>query len=96
MDFHDRSGRQRREGKVVCEPEVLRCGRQNGQWVRGRRGSIDDLDEGLARLHIDRGVGWEQQGFPGFKGYGWYFQNLEVPDELFAKNHLYLYFLRRQ
>ena len=49
-------------------------------------------DEGLARLHVDRGVGWEQQGFPGFAGYGWYFQNLEVADELLAKNHLYLYF----
>ncbi len=52
---------------------------------------IDEPEEGLARLHVDRGVGWEQQGFPGFKGYGWYFQNLEVADELFAKNHLYLY-----
>jgi hypothetical protein len=53
--------------------------------------SSAELDEGLARLHIDRGVGWEQQGFPGFAGYGWYFQNLEVADELLAKNHLYLY-----
>jgi len=53
--------------------------------------SSGEPGEGLARLHIDRGVGWEQQGFPGFAGYGWYFQNLEVTDELFAKNHLYLY-----
>jgi len=37
-------------------------------------------------------VGWEQQGFPGFAGYGWYFQTLEVPDELAAKQHLYLDF----
>jgi hypothetical protein len=46
----------------------------------------------LTRLHINRGVGWEQQGFPGFDGYGWYFQYLDVPDELLAKNHLYLCF----
>jgi hypothetical protein len=55
--------------------------------------SVAALDKGLARLHINRGVGWEQQGFPGFEGFGWYFQNLEIPDELFAKKHLYLYFL---
>jgi len=47
--------------------------------------------EGLARLHVDRGIGWQQQGFPGLAGYGWYFQNFEVPDELLAKNHLYLW-----
>ena len=46
----------------------------------GGEAAMGELDEGLARLHIDRGVGWEQQGFPGFKGYGWYFQNLEVAD----------------
>ena len=50
------------------------------------------LPEGLSRLHINRGVGWEQQGFPGFEGYGWYFQSLEVPPELAEKEHLYLYF----
>ncbi|NPV46383.1 MAG: DUF4838 domain-containing protein [Armatimonadetes bacterium] len=47
-----------------------------------------------ARLHINRGVGWEQQGFPGLDGYGWYFQNLTVPGSLAARPHLYLY-LRR-
>ena len=51
------------------------------------------LGKGLTVLHINRGVGWEQQGFPGFDGYGWYFQNLEIPDELMAKPHLYLDFL---
>jgi hypothetical protein len=48
--------------------------------------------KGLARLHINRGVGWEQQGFPGFEGYGWYFQTLNVPPGLAARKHLYLYF----
>jgi len=51
------------------------------------------LEKGLSRLHINRGVGWEQQGFPGFDGYGWYFQNLVVPDDLASRNHLYLDFL---
>jgi hypothetical protein len=37
-------------------------------------------------------VGWEQQGFAGFAGYGWYFQNVEVPSRLAARKHLYLYF----
>ena len=46
---------------------------------------------GLARVHINRGVGWEQQGFPGLDGYGWYFQNLQVPEEFAGKKHLYLY-----
>jgi hypothetical protein len=59
----------------------------------GGEASIAPLEKGLARLHINRGVGWEQQGFPGFDGYGWYFQNIEVPDDLFAKKHLYVYFL---
>jgi len=59
----------------------------------GGEASIAPLEKGMTRLHINRGVGWEQQGFPGFDGYGWYFQNIEVPDELFTKNHLYLVFL---
>lgn len=50
------------------------------------------LPEGLARLHINRGVGWEQQGFPGLDGFGWYFQNLEVPSDLAARKHIHLYF----
>jgi hypothetical protein len=59
----------------------------------GGQQSAASLGKGLSRLHINRGVGWEQQGFPGFDGYGWYFQNLEVPDELASRKHLYLYFL---
>ena len=51
------------------------------------------MAKGLASLHTNRGVGWEQQGFPGFDGYGWYFQNLEIPDELSGRKHLYLCFL---
>jgi hypothetical protein len=66
---------------------------RNANVFGGGEASITPLPEGLARLHINRGVGWEQQGFPGFDGYGWYFQNIEVPDNLFAKEHLYLYFL---
>ena len=50
------------------------------------------LPDGLARVHINRGVGWEQQGFSGLDGYGWYFQNLQVPEEFAGKKHLYLYF----
>jgi hypothetical protein len=59
----------------------------------GGQQSAASLGKGLSRLHINRGVGWEQQGFPGFEGYGWYFQNLEVPDDLAGRKHLYLYFL---
>ena len=50
------------------------------------------LPDGLTRVHINRGVGWEQQGFSGLDGYGWYFQNLQVPEEFAGKKHLYLYF----
>jgi len=59
----------------------------------GGRQSAAGLGKGLSRVHINRGVGWEQQGFPGFDGYGWYFQNLEVPDDLVSNQHLYLCFL---
>ena len=55
---------------------------------------VTALQEGLSRLHINRGVGWEQQGFPGFDGYGWYFQSIGVPDELARRKHLYVHFLR--
>lgn len=51
------------------------------------------LGKGLTVLHTNRGVGWEQQGFPGFDGPGWYFQNVGVPAELSARKHLYLYFM---
>lgn len=63
------------------------------QEFGGGEASIAPLPKGLARLHINRGVGWEQQGFPGFDGFGWYFQNIDVPDDLLAKKHVYLYFL---
>ena len=56
--------------------------------------SVTTLAEGLSRLHINRGVGWEQQGFPGLDGFGWYFQSVEVPDELAGRKHLYVHFLR--
>lgn len=59
----------------------------------GGAAAIETLDKGLARLHINRGVGWEQQGFAGFAGYGWYFQSIEIPADLLNKQHLYLYFL---
>ena len=52
------------------------------------------LPAGLHRLHVNRGVGWEQQGFAGFDGYGWYFQDIEIPAELLSKVHLYLDFLQ--
>jgi hypothetical protein len=47
----------------------------------------------LARLHINRGVGWEQQGFPGLDGYGWYFQAVDIPADLANSRHVYLHFL---
>jgi len=47
----------------------------------------------FARLHINRGVGWEQQGFPGFPGYGWYFQSVTIPADLASRAHVYLYFM---
>ncbi len=50
------------------------------------------LPAGLARVHINRGVGWEQQGFPGMNGYGWYFQTIRVPETFTGLEHLYLYF----
>lgn len=58
------------------------------------REAAANLGEGFTRVHINRGVGFEQQGFPGFDGYGWYFQYLEVPEDLADSEHLYLYFRR--
>jgi hypothetical protein len=60
----------------------------------GAQASIATLEKGLHRLHVNRGVGWEQQGFPGFEGYGWYFQNITIPDELLNRKHLYLDFFQ--
>jgi hypothetical protein len=62
---------------------------------RSARGemSAPALEQGLSRLHVNRGVGWEQQGFPGFDGYGWYFQSIVPPDEFAGRKHLYLCFL---
>ena len=72
-----------------CFDAALRVAGGSG----GGQASIATLEKGLYRLHINRGVGWEQQGFPGFHGYGWYFQNIEIPNELFSKKHVYLDFL---
>ncbi len=52
---------------------------------------IASLPKGITRLHINRGVGWEQQGFPGLAG-GWYFQDLAIPEDLAARKHVYLDF----
>lgn len=54
--------------------------------------SESPLPDRFSRLHINRGVGWEQQGFAGLEGFGWYFQNVDVPANLAARKHLYLYF----
>lgn len=54
-------------------------------------GEETPLPDGSARVHINRGAGWEQQGFPGLDGYGWYFQTAPMPAELAGKKHLYLY-----
>lgn len=48
----------------------------------------------FARLHTNRGVGWEQQGFPGFDGYGWYFQNVTLPEDVAGRPHVYLFLPR--
>ncbi len=55
--------------------------------------ALQSLKAGWSRLHINRGVGWEQQGFADFAGPSWYFQNLTLPDDLANKPHLYLYFM---
>ncbi len=60
---------------------------------RATGAAATELGKGLTVLHINRGVGWEQQGFPGFEGYGWYFQTLDIPTDLAGRKHLYLYFL---
>ena len=52
------------------------------------------LPPGFARVHINRGVGWEQQGYPGLDVYGWYFQQVRAPDDLVGRKHLYIYFRR--
>ncbi|MEN6645112.1 MAG: DUF4838 domain-containing protein [Armatimonadia bacterium] len=60
---------------------------------RNAGASAASLGKNLTVLHTNRGVGWEQQGFPGFDGPGWYFQTIRIPDDLAAKAHLYLVFL---
>ncbi len=49
-------------------------------------------DSSWAQLRSDLGMkGWEDQGYAGYDGYGWYRQNLQVPREMEGKR-LYLYF----
>lgn len=80
--------------KWCADPKSYEAAQQlDGGSGRGQT-STGPLAAGLHRLHINRGVGWEQQGFAGFDGYGWCFQNIEIPDELLSKKHLYLGFLQ--
>lgn len=47
--------------------------------------------EGIARIRVDTGSGWESQGFPNYDGYGWYFQNFKLTDDVSSAKHIYLY-----
>lgn len=54
--------------------------------------SSDLRDGSWSTVRSDKDCGWEKQGFDGYTGYGWYRQNLEVPDELTEKKHVFLLF----
>jgi hypothetical protein len=79
--------------KWYADPATYAAAVRKTAEFGGGAAAVAPLAAGLTRLHINRGVGWEQQGFPGFAGYGWYFQSIEVPADLLGKAHLYLYFL---
>jgi hypothetical protein len=51
----------------------------------------EDNSEGLTRIRVDTGAGWETQGFPNYDGYGWYFQNFKPTDDVSSAKHIYLY-----
>jgi len=44
---------------------------------------------GLPGFNINRGLAGSSRDFPDCWFTGWYFQNIEIPDDLFAKNHLF-------
>jgi len=48
-------------------------------------------DANWADVRDNVGFGWEGQGFPGYTGFGWYRQKIQVPADLNRK-HLYLVF----
>jgi len=59
----------------------------------GGGGASTGLDaDGTARVRTGTGAGWESQGFPGYTGYGWYFQNFTIDDYIKNASHYYLYF----
>ena len=60
--------------------------------VQGNWFSAETDDRGWAEVCSDRGNGWEAQGFPGYLGYAWYRQRLELPAELGQAARLYLLF----
>jgi hypothetical protein len=49
-------------------------------------------DQGWAEVRSDRGNGWESQGFPGYLGYGWYRQRVQMPADLAQAQRCYLLF----
>ncbi len=57
------------------------------QWAAP---AFDDHDWAVVRSDV--GSGWESQGFPGYLGYGWYRQRVEVPADLAAGQHWRLLF----
>ncbi len=69
---------------------------------RGWSFATDPNDEGLSRQWfspgaaagrwrpIRVGVSWEEQGYPGYRGVGWYRTSVELPAKLPAALHLYL------
>jgi len=58
-----------------------------GNWFAA---AMDDHD--WAEVRNDRGNGWESQGFPGYLGYAWYRQRVQMPEALGQAAKLYLLF----
>jgi len=44
------------------------------------------------KIRSDAGNGWESQGYAGYYGYAWYFQTLELPEDYYKAEHIYLFF----
>ena len=49
-------------------------------------------DQGWAEVRSDLGTGWESQGFPGYLGYAWYRQQVELPADLAQAPRCWLLF----
>jgi hypothetical protein len=76
-----------------ADPRHYAAAARPGNGPDDRPPSAVPPGEGLTWIHVNRGVGWEQQGFAGLEGYGWYFQYLDAPGDLADRKHLYLYLM---